>query len=132
MLLQKLIFISTSLYVDKFRVYFTNVDTSVAIQSEQKSYDVTAPTQRWNNFVFNYHDGVSDLFINGNLERTFVFSGDLMPKPGSLTDNITVGDINGINGAICNVCYFPYVLNSFDISRTYNLLRKKNPPVFMK
>ncbi len=114
---------------DKFRAYFTNTDGK---KPEEKSYDVTAPTQKWNNFVFNYRDGVADLFINGSLERTFEFKNGLMPKPGDLTDNIKVGDENGINGAICNVCYFPYVLNSFEISRTYNLLRKKNPPVFAK
>ena len=126
----KLIYLSNGNTIsDKFRVYFTN---ATGKKPEERSYDITAPTQKWNNFVFNYHDGVADLFINGSLERTFEFKEGLMPKPGALTDNIKVGDENGINGAICNVCYFPYVLNSFEISRTYNLLRKKNPPVFIK
>jgi hypothetical protein len=126
----RLVYLSDgNLNVDKFRVYFTNADYHT---EEERSYTITAPTQKWNNFVFNYRDGVADLFINGVLERTFEFKNGLMPKKGELTDNITVGDENGINGAICNVCYFPYVLNSFDITRTYNLLRKKNPPVFMQ
>ncbi len=126
----RLVYLSDgNLNVDKFRVYFTNAHNP---PEEGDSYTITAPTQKWNNFVFNYRDGVADLFINGVLERTFEFKNGLMPKKGSLIDNITVGDENGINGAICNVCYFPYVLNSFDITRTYNLLRKKNPPVFMQ
>jgi hypothetical protein len=126
----RLVYLSDgNLNVDKFRVYFTNAHDPL---QEGDSYTITAPTQKWNNFVFNYRDGVADLFINGVLERTFEFKNGLMPKKGELIDNITVGDENGINGAICNVCYFPYVLNSFDITRTYNLLRKKNPPVFMQ
>lgn len=126
----KLVYLSDgNLNVDKFRVYFTNASGKT---SEQRSYIITAPTQRWNNFVFNYRDGVADLFVNGVLERTFEFKNGLMPNKGDLTDNITVGDENGISGAICNVCYFPYVLTPFEINGTYNLLRKKNPPVFTK
>ena len=48
------------------------------------------------------------------------------------SDNITIGDENGISGAICNVSYFPNTLSSFDISKTYNLLMLKNPPIFIE
>jgi hypothetical protein len=125
----KLVYLSDGLnHINKFIVYFTNNDN---VPKEQRMYEITAPIQRWNNFVFNYKDSNADLFVNGVLERTFYF-GEATPLNGTISDNITVGDENGISGAICNVCYFPNVLTAFEISKTYNLLMNLNPPVFSR
>ncbi len=126
----KLVYLSDGLNnVNKFIVYFTNSDKT--LDDEKRRYEITAPTQRWNYFVFNYYDSKADLFVNGVLERTFYF-GELTPLDGKESDNITIGDENGISGAICNVSYFPNTLTSFDISKTYNLLMLKNPPIFIE
>jgi hypothetical protein len=106
---------------NKYIIYFTNVKGS------QNFYEVTLPIQKWNNFVFNYKSSQVDLFINGELVKVFKFT-DNRPtyKP---TDNIIVGEDNGLDGAICNVRYYPYNLSMSHITTTYNLLMYKNPPV---
>ena len=129
----KLVYLSDGLNnVDKYMVYFTNREKDSdgnAIPVEKRRFTITAPTQRWNNFVFNYYDGHTDLFVNGKLERTFYFDEHNVPLNGSISDNITVGEENGISGAICNISYYPNTLNQFEITRTYNLLAKATLPI---
>lgn len=91
------------------------------------AYKFEIPKQKWNHVVFNYNNGSADVFINGTLERTLYFNG-VNPTYTS-TDLVTVGDENGINGAICNVEYYSTPLTQFQISSKYNLLMNKNPPV---
>ena len=105
---------------DKYIIYFTNRKTDSA------TYEITLPSQKWNNFVFNYKNNSVDLFINGNLERTFMFDNNF-PNYNS-TDLFTIGDKNGLNGAIGNIGYYVKPLTSFQIVDTYNLLMDKNPP----
>ena len=107
---------------DKYVVYFTNVKSGL------QSYDITLPSQTWNYIVFNYLSTSVDLFINGNLERTFTFNGDNHPTYAA-TDTISVGSNDGLNGAICNIHYYAKPLSSSQISNSYNLLMYKNPPV---
>jgi len=93
-------------------------------------YELTLPHQKWHYFVFNYFDSKADLFINGILERTFVFDGiNNMPNSGQPSDNITVGQIGGLNGAICNVNYYTDVLPKTQIANYYNILMNNNPPI---
>ena len=91
------------------------------------SHDVTVVSQKWNQFVFNYKNNVADLFVNGNLERSFSLM-DPMPQY-DITDTITIGAPNGLDGAICNVTYSNTPLTSYQIANTYNLLMTKNPPI---
>ena len=106
---------------NKYIIYFTNINT------DQNYYEITLPNQKWNNFVFNYKSTQVDLFINGGLVKVFKFK-DNHPtyKP---TDNIMVGQDNGLDGAICNVRYYPNNLSMSHITSTYNLLMYKNPPI---
>jgi hypothetical protein len=91
------------------------------------TYEISLPNQKWNNFVFNYFDSKVDLYINGSLERTFEFSNNM---PEYLpTDVITIGDKNGLQGAICNINYYKTPLSSEKIVTLYNLLSMKNPPL---
>jgi hypothetical protein len=106
--------------VDKLLIYFTDVDGIAP-------YKVTIPKQNWNQVVFNYSSIQADLFINGNLEHTYIFNND-MPTYQS-TDFITVGESNGLDGAICNVKYHTSPLTKFQIANSYNLLMNKNPPI---
>ena len=91
------------------------------------SHNVTVVSQKWNQFVFNYKNNVADLFVNGNLEKSFSLM-DPMPQY-DITDTITIGAPNGLDGAICNVTYNNMPLTSYQIANTYNLLMTKNPPI---
>jgi hypothetical protein len=104
---------------NKYIVYFTN--------SRRVGFETSLPLQKWNNFVFNYDSNKIDLFINGELAKTYSFNND-MPK-FKASDLIVVGSDNGLDGAICNVRYYPNKLSLSHITTTYNLLMHKNPPV---
>jgi len=104
---------------DNYTFHFSNSKDSV--------YKVSLPTQKWHNFVFNYNNSRVDLFINGKLERTYEFSDDLPVYSSS--DEIIVGNENGLDGAVCNVQYFTVPLTNTDIANMYNLYMLKNPPV---
>jgi hypothetical protein len=96
-------------------------------KSSNAKYELHLQNQKWNNFVFNYIDSKVDLYINGTLERTFEFS-DVIPEY-SPSDIITIGDNNGLQGAICNIHYYKDPLSAEKIMLLYNLLSLKNPPV---
>lgn len=108
---------------NKFIVYFSNRNR------EQAKYEIDAENQKWNYFVFNYHDNKSDLFVNGKLLRTFHFENETIPLDGMDNDTITIGQIDGLDGAICNINYYTTPLPISQIANTYNILAYKNPPV---
>ena len=112
---------------NKYIVYFTDV------KKGPQTYELTLPNQKWNNFVFNYDHNKVDLFINGELVRTFYFNdGDNNNRPKYMpSDKISIGSENGLIGAICNVRYYPYNLSISQIVSNYNLLMYKNPPTFI-
>jgi hypothetical protein len=106
---------------DLIRVYFTN-------QTNPKGYyDFKIVKQKWNNIVLNITAGKADLFVNGNIEFTYYYVNN---QPiHEIVDFITVGQDNGVNGAICNVVYYPKNLSLVEITNNYNLLMLKNPPI---
>ena len=105
---------------DKIIVYFTD---STAGPS---SHEFKVTYQKWHQFVLNYFSDRVDLFVDGNLENTFVFENN---QPNYLvTDNMSIGYENGLDGAICNVQYYPNTLSKSQIANSYNLLMNKNPP----
>lgn len=108
---------------DILKVYFTNVGTS-----SNKSYNVEIDVQKWNQFVFNYTSNSVDLFVNGNLEKTFRFEHNTRPLY-SADDLIVIGSNDGLDGAISNIQYHIGTQTRSQIANSYNLLMKKNPPV---
>jgi len=111
----------------KYIITFTNNPDAKIVP-----YDVTLPHQKWHYFVFNYFSGKADMFVNGNLERTVVFDEPFnVPLNGTSSDNITVGQIGGLNGAICNVNYYTEVLPKTQIANYYNILMNSNPPIMV-
>jgi hypothetical protein len=109
-----------------FNVYFTNSDTA---DKEDIKLKLTIPLQKWTYFVFNYLNNSADLFIDGNLEKTFQFDENNFPLNGRTTDTVSVGNDNGINGAICNVMFYDQPLTEKQIVTNYNMLVFSNPPV---
>lgn len=81
--------------------------------------------QRWTNIVINCNSTIIDIFINGNLEKTFTLSE---PLDFTNTGVITLGSNNGLDGAICNIMYYNEPLNQNQIANSYNFLMFKNPP----
>jgi hypothetical protein len=86
------------------------------------------PAQKWNNLVMNFTSTQADLFINGKLEYTYIFQGN--PPSYSPIDFITIGQDKGLDGAICNVTYYPGPLSLIEIANNYNLLSLRNPPTY--
>jgi len=106
---------------DKVNIYFTNSTT------QKPSLEITLPKQKWNQIVFNYSTQRVDVFINGSLERTFEFTDNLPTY--AVYDKFVTGSNHGLDGAICNVKYYPNALSKFEITNSYNLLMNKNPPI---
>uniref|UniRef100_A0A6C0DQK5 Uncharacterized protein n=1 Tax=viral metagenome TaxID=1070528 RepID=A0A6C0DQK5_9ZZZZ len=104
---------------DKFVIHYTNTGAEPAYISLGK--------QQWHYIVFNYFNDKVDLYLDGNLERTYVF-GSHLPRY-SPHDLVTLGYDNGLYGAISNVKYFSINLTPENISRFYNLLMFSNPPI---
>lgn len=103
------------------RIYFTN-------QTIPKGYyDFRIVKQKWNNLVLNMSTSKADLFINGKLEYTYYYENNIPIH--KTTDFITIGQDQGLNGAICNIVYYPKNLSIIEITNNYNILMLKNPPV---
>jgi len=122
-----------SIRVDELK--FTHLDmfhlvqniTQTIMYKDKNSLIMTIPSQKWNHIVFNYYENSVDLFINGNLER----SVDLKNNPiiQLPTDTISLGDEDGIHGALCNLVYYNIPLTQTKISQIYNINSMKNPPL---
>ena len=110
---------------NKFIVYFSNNKPEIS------KYELDLTNQKWMFFAINYYDATADLFINGILERSFIFDKENIPNSGNKNDSIKIGDTNGLNGAICNVNYYSSPMSIYTISNLYNVLRYKNPPVMV-
>jgi len=107
---------------DMLNVYFTNRGEEV-----KRSYKVNIKPQKWNQLVFNYNSSQVDLFLNGHLEKTFVF--DENEPEYSAGDIISIGAVEGLDGAICNIKYHNKPQSKGQIATSYNMLMKQNPPV---
>tara|TARA_B100001093_G_scaffold369271_1_gene354246 strand:+ start:2380 stop:3927 length:1548 start_codon:yes stop_codon:yes gene_type:complete len=82
------------------------------------------PLQKWNNLVINYENGTYDIFMNNKLINTF--SGVV---PYMTNDSISVGELNGINGGIANVVYYPTYLPKIKMDENYKLFKNKKTPI---
>jgi len=111
-----------------YRITFSGAESAEDNPNRQSTgYNIELTSQKWNHIVVNYNGPQADLYINGILERTFTF-GENIPSYVP-TDVITVGQKNGIDGAICNICYYATPLSDYQITNIYNLLANKNPPI---
>jgi hypothetical protein len=104
---------------NKYTIYYSNNGNS--------SYDLELENQKWNYFVITYNNNIVDIFINGVLKHSLEITNNVPSY--SLKDTITVGEQNGLYGAICNVCYYINPLTKSQIANNYNLLQFSNPPV---
>ena len=92
-------------------------------------FDVLIESQKWNNIVFNYKNNRVDLFINGDLIKTYIFNTNTdYPNHNYEKGVFKIGNDN-LDGAICNIKYYKKPLTKYQITSFYNLLNGKNPPI---
>lgn len=91
-------------------------------------FDMLIESQKWNNIVFNYNNNRVDLFINGDLVKTYIFKAYDEPERNYTQDLFKIGGDN-LDGAICNIKYYKKPLTKYQITSFYNLLNGKNPPI---
>jgi len=123
----------------KFRINEDNEDNEesyfiVEVTNADKNNEITQlkinlPLQKWHNFVFNYNDNAVDVFVNGELHKTYTFSENNRPLYDIVTDNLIIGEETGLSGSICNVIYHTAPLTKSEIVNKYNLLQNLNPPI---
>jgi hypothetical protein len=104
---------------DNLNIYFTSSQTVPFTTRIQK--------QKWNYFVFNYTSTGADVFLNGQLNKTVLFSETELPTFSDI-DTVSIGEDNGLYGAICNIQYYRTNLTLPQIVNSYNLLMNQNPP----
>lgn len=95
-------------------------------------FKMMLPIQKWNYFAISYDENKVNIFVNGNLEKTYHFTMDKNDIPKYTgRDTISTGsDIPTKNvGAICNVQYYTVPIGQYEVISEYNLLMYKNPPV---
>jgi len=91
-------------------------------------FEIDIPNQKWSYLVFNIHDNITDLFVNGQLVKSVITDQDNIATFSEL-DNVVIGDDEGLDGAICNIKYYKNPMSKYEISNSYNLFMYKNPPV---
>lgn len=102
---------------DTYLITFaTGLDTEIQLSS-----------QKWHNFVFNYNGDAIDMFVDGNLERSF--KPTKTPEYNQSTDQFITGAESGVYGAICNVAFYNEPLTIREITSAFNLLNGRNPPI---
>jgi hypothetical protein len=95
------------------------------------SYFVELPSQKWNYIVFNYYPERVELYINGEFARVFKFDADHPLPVYDTSDTLTIGDKNGLDGAICNVMYYSNILTRDNIVWLHRFLSGSNPPILI-
>jgi len=100
-------------------------DTYLITFADGSKSEIQLSSQKWHNFVFNYNGNSVDLFVNGNLERSF----KVMSKYNQSTDQFIIGEKSGVYGAICNVKFYNEPLTIHEITSAFNLLNGRNPPI---
>ena len=118
-------------YGDKPNIFYNSVENKLKIKmnngkdKEPVIYIIDdVPLQKWVNIVINYDGGVLDVFMDSKLLASF---NNVVPYMSQ--DQITIGDIGGVSGGVCNVVYFPQSISKERIDINYKILSNKNPPI---
>ena len=118
-------------YGNKPNILFNSIENKLKIvmnngkNQKPKVYIIEdVPLQKWVNIVVNYDSGVLDIFMDSKLLASF---NNIVPYMSQ--DQITIGDIKGVSGGVCNVVYFPQSISKERIELNYKILSNKNPPI---
>lgn len=102
-------------------------DTYIITFAKGVTSEIQLSSQVWHNFVFNYNGDTIDLFVDGNLERSF--KPKEIPAYSQSSDQFITGDDSGVYGAICNLTFYDEPLTIREITSAFNLLNGRNPPI---
>lgn len=104
----------------------TEMRNNLIFYYKEDKYTIPNEPQKWTNIVLNYTSNNLDIFINGELNRSFTIK---TPNNYDSMNEIIIGSNDGLDGAICNIAYYNKTLSRFEINNNYKLLANKNPPV---
>lgn len=107
---------------------FSNRGVDTENNENENEYRMNIEPQNWVFLVLNYKHNEMDLFVNAELKKSIHFT-DNVPQY-NVSEIVYIGDKQGIDGAICNVIYYPFPQTRSDITAQYNLLMFSNPPVY--
>ena len=88
------------------------------VMKNKETYLFRLPYQRWNYFVFTLNNNHMDLFLNGQLHKSFVIDDTDTYKTSDL---FAIGDTNPLQGSVANVIYYPTPLTASAIANLYNI-----------
>jgi hypothetical protein len=118
-------------YGDKPNILYNSIENKLKIKMNNGKdkkpviYIIDeVPLQKWVNIVVNYDGGVLDVFMDSKLLASY---NNVVPYMSQ--DQITIGDIGGVSGGVCNVVYFPQSISKERIDMNYKILSNKNPPI---
>jgi hypothetical protein len=96
-----------------------------------ETYELSMPSQKWNNVVLNYKSSRCDIFINGHLKKTVYFNNENIPFLNKQdSTELFIGEKNdNFHGSICNLVAYCYPLTPEQIANNYNILHVRNPPI---
>jgi hypothetical protein len=118
----------TIIYNNRTHTYTINCSNAPDSNDSTHKINVSnVPNQRWNYFVFIYFESNFYLYINGVLENKIEITN--FPINIGNKENITIGEKDGLKGAICNIHFYNYPLKKSEIAKKYNILRLNNPPI---
>lgn len=111
------------------RIALDATENTLHIKMTDQSCSVrNIPLQKWVHVAYVLDNRVSDVYINGKLERSCILPGvprlnnaDLVLLPGNTnTSDITSKSAVGFYGQLASVRYFSSALQPTDVARLYN------------
>ena len=121
--------------VGKPSITYVNSKVVVALTDNPKpttdmKFEIDAPFQKWFMVAVSYSNNKASVFLDGQLVYGTDMAGEMIPSY-SMTDVLTVGDDNGLSGAICTVMYYETPITISQVVAQYNLLKKLSPPIIV-
>jgi len=95
-------------------------------ESSKEPYKLHIANQKWNQFIFVYHENHVDLYVNGYLVKTWNKTEGIT-QTYTNTDMIVIGDMDHkLYGAVGEVIYYDHAVSSGEIANMWNIGRLKS------
>ena len=99
--------------------------------SPEMTFELDTPFQQWFMLAVSYDSNKTTVYLNGKIVYAADMDNGMMPEYG-LDDVLTVGDKDGLNGAICSVMYYETPVSLSQVVSEYNLLKKCPQPLLTR
>jgi len=112
------------LFGDSVLIVYNGAENKMQVKLKGDSMvETTVPLQTWNHMAMIYQNGIMDIFMNGKLIKSETWA------PHTLTSDVMVGAMNGIQGEICNMLYYDEVKSHAFVKSLYKDFKNRNPPI---